>query len=133
MPVARVDTSRSAYTAGLFHVHNIGSGMHAVVHSSGAVFHEGAPFHAARAYADFLALQLGARGADATGYGWMYDDEHHDAVNGALRSLDCAFPEAQLVGADQWSNPARYLRPPPRSPHALEQTRGALLDWLTVA
>lgn len=133
MPVARFDTSRSAYTAGLFHVHTVGAGMFAVVHASGAEFHGGAPFHAARAFADFLALHIGARGANATGYGWMHEDEHHDAVNGALYSLGCAYPEAQLVGADQWNNPARYLLPPSRSPHALEQTRGALLDWLTVA
>ncbi len=133
MPVARFDTSRSAYTAGLFHVHTIGAGMFAVTHASGAVFHQGAPFHAARAFADCLALYLGARGADATGYGWMHEDEHHDAICKAWGEVDRAYPEAQLVGADQWSNPARYLLPPSRSPQALEQTRGALLDWLTVA
>ena len=105
MPVARFDTSRSAYTAGLFHVHTLGAGMFAVTHASGAEFHGGAPFHAARAYADFFALHLGARGADATGYGWAADGDDGRAVDDAYAALFHAFPEAHLVGAAQWNGP----------------------------
>jgi hypothetical protein len=106
MPVARFDTSRSAYTAGLFHVHTVGAGMFAVVHASGAEFmHGGAPFHAARAFADILALHLGARGADATGYGWTFEYDNACAIDDAYAALFRAFPEANLVGAARWTGP----------------------------
>jgi hypothetical protein len=105
MPVARFDTSRSAYTAGLFHVHPVGAGMFAVTHASGAEFHGGAPFHAARAYADFFALQLGARGADSTGYAWSASFSNAGAIEDAYAALFRAYPEAHLVGAAQWNGP----------------------------
>jgi hypothetical protein len=105
MPVARFDTSRSAYTAGLFHVHTVGAGMFAVTHASGAELHGGAPFHAARAFADCLALHLGARGADATGYGWTFEYDNACAIDDAYAALFRAYPEAHLVGAAQWNGP----------------------------